>query len=65
LFPLVADDHRQERVSRLAEAAVRIAQRCNGVVVAKLAIACQSSDFRCHLNEATELATRPRVAPAG
>jgi hypothetical protein len=34
-------------------------------VIAKLAIACQSPDFRCHLKEATELATRRRFAPAG
>ena len=40
------------------------AQQCNGVVVAKLAIACHSSVFRRHLNEAAELATRPRTAPA-
>ena len=29
-----------------------IAEGCNDTAVAKLAIACQSSVFRCHLNEA-------------
>ena len=32
-------------------------------VVAKFAIACQSPNFRCHLNEATKLATRPCMRP--
>src|ERR1700722_9553167 len=33
-------------------------KRCNGVVVAKLAIACQSSAFRRHLKEATSWAAQ-------
>jgi hypothetical protein len=38
-----------------ADAAVWIAQRCNGDGSDQLAIACQSSDFRRHLNEAVKL----------
>jgi hypothetical protein len=41
-------------VSVHAGAAVWIGQRCNGAVAAKLAIACQSSVFFRHLNEANE-----------
>jgi hypothetical protein len=39
-----------------AAATERIAQRCEGAVVAKPALVCQSSAFFRHLNEATTLA---------
>jgi hypothetical protein len=47
-------------VSRSDADAVWIAQRCSNAVAAELAIACQSSVFRSHLNEAGKSA---RVLP--
>jgi hypothetical protein len=57
--------HRQGTVSRSdADAAVWIAQRCSAAVVAKDAIACQSSVFCRHLNEATKLGAQPALPKA-